>query len=239
MWSRKASRSASTSCCNGRASRGTAWRSNSPTGASIRIPSRSRCRASQSRVSLHGMFNAYWEPLQFELPPSRRQPHPWRAASTRRLPSPDDICARGMRPTVHRRPRITCSRGRRPAAGAAARPLEARMTMAIHPSAGARPIDTAASTSAALRERVLRAHARHRRSRSASQLRHERPPRVLAARRRSPRRTCWRSRRRSATTARRQGISGPLYLGKRHARAFRAGVHDGAGGARRQRRRRR
>ena len=50
------------------------------------------------------------------------------------------------------------------------------------------------------RARVLRAQARRRRPDSARQLRHQRPPRLVAATARSPRRTSWRSPRRSATT---------------------------------------
>jgi len=41
---------------------------------------------------LHGIFNAYWEPLAFELPPSPTSAHIWRRCIDTALPSPDDIC---------------------------------------------------------------------------------------------------------------------------------------------------
>jgi isoamylase len=40
---------------------------------------------------LHGMFNAYWEPLTFELPPLPEGRQPWRRCIDTALPSPDDI----------------------------------------------------------------------------------------------------------------------------------------------------
>jgi glycogen operon protein len=43
----------------------------------------------RGRFRLHGMFNAYWEPLAFELPPSNGQS--WRRCIDTALPSPDDI----------------------------------------------------------------------------------------------------------------------------------------------------
>jgi glycogen operon protein len=50
-------------------------------------------RSLRERFLLHGMLNAYWEPLTFELPPAPdgvRQP--WRRWIDTSLPSPDDIC---------------------------------------------------------------------------------------------------------------------------------------------------
>jgi glycogen operon protein len=41
------------------------------------------------RFRLHGIFNAYWEALAFELPPS--DGHSWRRCIDTALPSPDDI----------------------------------------------------------------------------------------------------------------------------------------------------
>jgi glycogen operon protein len=42
---------------------------------------------------LHGMFNAYWEPLTFELPIGSDQPYRWQRCVDTALPSPDDCCA--------------------------------------------------------------------------------------------------------------------------------------------------
>ena len=55
----------------GAASNGTAWRSTARTGATTRTRWPSRCEACGARFLFHGMFNAYWEPLTFELPPVR------------------------------------------------------------------------------------------------------------------------------------------------------------------------
>ena len=81
------------------------------------------------------------------------------------------------------------------------------------------------------------ARARSRRPDPARQLRHQRASRLVARAARSPRRTSWPSRRRSASTARAQGIDGPLFLGKdTHALSGARAAHR-ARGARRQRRR--
>ena len=67
---RKARRSRSTSSCEPGADRVARRRAAIVrTGANTRIRSRSRCAACTRRFLLHGMFNAYWEPLTFELPP--------------------------------------------------------------------------------------------------------------------------------------------------------------------------
>jgi glycogen operon protein len=44
----------------------------------------------RARVLLHMMFNAYWEPLTFELPPSPSEGVRWRRCIDTALPSPDD-----------------------------------------------------------------------------------------------------------------------------------------------------
>jgi len=52
---------------------------------------------------MHGMLNAYWEPLTFELPPvpvESRQP--WRRCVDTALASPDDFCPRATAPFVER-----------------------------------------------------------------------------------------------------------------------------------------
>jgi isoamylase len=41
---------------------------------------------------LHGMFNAYWEPLTFELPSGSDAPYRWQRCVDTALPSPDDCC---------------------------------------------------------------------------------------------------------------------------------------------------
>ena len=43
-------------------------------------------------VLLHAIFNAYWEPLAFELPPAPANHHVWRRCIDTALPSPEDIC---------------------------------------------------------------------------------------------------------------------------------------------------
>jgi isoamylase len=48
---------------------------------------------------MHMMFNAYWEDLEFELPP-RPEGSPWLRAVDTTLPSPDDIAAEGEEPPV-------------------------------------------------------------------------------------------------------------------------------------------
>ena len=45
-----------------------------------------------ARFRLHGMLNAYWEPLRFQLPPAGATTHGgWRRWIDTSLPSPDDI----------------------------------------------------------------------------------------------------------------------------------------------------
>jgi glycogen operon protein len=44
------------------------------------------------RLSLHIMINAYWEALEFEIPPLDRAQGPWRRCIDTFLDPPDDIC---------------------------------------------------------------------------------------------------------------------------------------------------
>ena len=45
-----------------------------------------------ARLLVHAMFNAYWEPLTFELPPAPAgDAHGWRRCIDTSLASPDDI----------------------------------------------------------------------------------------------------------------------------------------------------
>jgi isoamylase len=48
-------------------------------------------RSLGERSVLHGMFNAYWEPLTFELPVPAGRQQSWRRCIDTALPSPDDI----------------------------------------------------------------------------------------------------------------------------------------------------
>jgi glycogen operon protein len=51
-------------------------------------------RSFHSRFLLHGVFNAYWEPLTFQLPPvPEGSAQSWRRCIDTALASPDDICA--------------------------------------------------------------------------------------------------------------------------------------------------
>jgi len=45
----------------------------------------------RSRFLLHGMLNAYWEPLTFELPPVPAGEHRWRRCVDTSLASPNDV----------------------------------------------------------------------------------------------------------------------------------------------------
>ena len=54
-----------------------------------------------ARYLLHGMLNAYWEPLTFELPPAAGDGgQPWRRCVDTALASPDDFCAWEKAPFV-------------------------------------------------------------------------------------------------------------------------------------------
>jgi isoamylase len=52
------------------------------------------------RFAVHGMFNAYWEPLTFELPSGPDEPYRWQRCVDTALPSPDDICMLEEAPPV-------------------------------------------------------------------------------------------------------------------------------------------
>jgi glycogen operon protein len=52
------------------------------------------------QFAVHGMFNAYWEPLTFELPPGPDEPYRWQRCVDTALPSPDDICMLEEAPPV-------------------------------------------------------------------------------------------------------------------------------------------
>jgi glycogen operon protein len=54
----------------------------------------------RARVLLHMMFNAYWEPLTFELPPGPSSAMRWRRCIDTALASPDDIYHLDEAPTV-------------------------------------------------------------------------------------------------------------------------------------------
>jgi isoamylase len=58
-------------------------------------------RSLRARFLLHGMLNAYWEPLTFELPPvpAERQ-QAWRRCIDTALESPNDICTWQTAPVV-------------------------------------------------------------------------------------------------------------------------------------------
>jgi glycogen operon protein len=46
------------------------------------------------------MFNAYWEPLTFELPRGDARPYQWRRCIDTALPPPDDSCTLDEAPPV-------------------------------------------------------------------------------------------------------------------------------------------
>jgi glycogen operon protein len=52
------------------------------------------------RFLIHGIFNAYWEPLTFELPAPRAVGQPWRRCIDTALASPDDISPWMQAPAV-------------------------------------------------------------------------------------------------------------------------------------------
>jgi glycogen operon protein len=58
-------------------------------------------RSLGARFLLHGIFNAYWEPLTFELPPTPDQSgEKWRRCLDTALASPHDICSAQAAPAV-------------------------------------------------------------------------------------------------------------------------------------------
>jgi glycogen operon protein len=52
------------------------------------------------RFLLHGILNAYWEPLTFQLPPPAAEGRRWRRCIDTALPSPDDIWLWDQAPVV-------------------------------------------------------------------------------------------------------------------------------------------
>ncbi len=59
-------------------------------------------RSLRARYWIHGMFNAYWEPLAFALPPvPSPTPAEWRRYIDTALAAPDDISSWQDSPTVH------------------------------------------------------------------------------------------------------------------------------------------
>ena len=56
-------------------------------------------RSWRARILLHGMLNAYWEPLTFELPPVSAE-QGWRRWIDTALEAPDDICPWESAPVV-------------------------------------------------------------------------------------------------------------------------------------------
>jgi isoamylase len=54
----------------------------------------------RSRFLLHGMLNAYWEPLSFELPAASERGHRWRRCVDTSLVSPDDVRRWEEAPTI-------------------------------------------------------------------------------------------------------------------------------------------
>ena len=52
------------------------------------------------RFTLHAMFNAYWEPLSFELPNGDRMPYRWQRCIDTALAPPDDACVPEEGPVV-------------------------------------------------------------------------------------------------------------------------------------------
>jgi isoamylase len=68
-------------------------------------------RSLRARFLLHGMLNAYWEPLTFELPPvpAESQQH-WRRCVDTALASPDDFCSWETAPFVEQAVYVVQSR---------------------------------------------------------------------------------------------------------------------------------
>ena len=64
-------------------------------------------RSLRARFLLHGMLNAHWEPLPFELPsvPAEHQ-QGWRRCIDTSLDSPDDICPWESAPVVRQAPYV-------------------------------------------------------------------------------------------------------------------------------------
>jgi glycogen operon protein len=68
-------------------------------------------RSLRGRFLLHGMLNAYWEPLTFELPPVPTDDQPgWRRCIDTALHTPDDICPWDTAPVVNQATYLAQSR---------------------------------------------------------------------------------------------------------------------------------
>jgi isoamylase len=68
-------------------------------------------RSLRERFLLHGMLNAYWEPLTFELPPvPAESQQPWRRCVDTALASPDDFCSWETAPFVEQAVYVVQSR---------------------------------------------------------------------------------------------------------------------------------
>jgi glycogen operon protein len=59
-------------------------------------------RSLNARFQMHAIFNAYWEPLTFALPPVPAGGEPWRRCMDTALESPDDVLPFGAAPAVER-----------------------------------------------------------------------------------------------------------------------------------------
>jgi glycogen operon protein len=57
-------------------------------------------RADGDGLLLHGMINAYWEPLVFEIPPLEKDQQPWRRCLDTSLDAPHDVCDWADAPAV-------------------------------------------------------------------------------------------------------------------------------------------
>ena len=159
----------------------------SRTGATTRIPSPSPCEACARASCSTGCCNAYWEPLTFELPPrSRATIAAGDAVSTRRSPSPDDIHPWAQAPIVAiDQLRGAAALGGGPGVwtlGAGAIEPAVPVTMTIHPRAGTlAPADLLVDVGA-LRDEYYTRTPDVDGTLAARELRHERPPRIVAAR---------------------------------------------------------
>jgi glycogen operon protein len=54
----------------------------------------------RARFLFHVMFNAYWQPLAFELPPTASEGQRWQRCLDTALVSPDDIRSLTEAPTI-------------------------------------------------------------------------------------------------------------------------------------------
>jgi isoamylase len=79
------------------------WRLNRPDWSDHSHSLAFTLQSLRARVLFHGMLNAYWEPLPFELPPvPAEHEQGWRRCIDTALDSPDDICPWEGAPVVRR-----------------------------------------------------------------------------------------------------------------------------------------